>query len=759
MADQVRFFGIRHHGPGCARALMHELDAWSPELLLVEGPPEADELVSFASSSGMRPPVALLVYDPTSPANALYYPFAHFSPEWQAMCYALSRNAVFRFMDLPVKHVLPIEARLEGEERDEEGDREVDTERQQQERRADPLGWLSQAAGYDDGESWWEHMVEQRREKQGLFDSLAEAMTVLRREYEPDLNPANRLEACREAYMRRELRNARKRDFRRIAVICGAWHVPALLHPPKVKDDNACLKNLPKTKIEATWIPWTYQRLTYQSGYGAGVRAPGWYAHLFDQYGQPREHVTVAWLARAARHLRAADIDCSSAHLIEAARLGDTLAAMRGRPLTGLQELNEAMTATICMGNPAPLEFIYRNLVADEELGTVPDDTPMVPLQRDLRALQKKLRMKPEAFQKPLRLDLRKPNDLARSHLLHRLQLLEIPWGRKARHHAGKGTFHENWDLQWMPEYEPNVIEAGIWGGTVAKAAAARTIHRALHTDEPAALTGIIDDLILSDLPEALEKAMARLRDLAAVTADVIALMGALPSLVNAGRYGTVRKTDANLLHKITTGMITRICIGLRGACFSLDDQAAASMYKHLIHTHDAIALLESPASREAWLQVLAKVADDTGIHGLVAGRAARLLLEAEAGDDNGGQGASARRMSLAVYPGNEPEAAAAWLEGFLEGSGMILLHDDTLYGLIDEWMMGLGEEHFVNTLPLLRRLFSSFSQAERRGLGALAHGGPVARGSQSASRLDEERADLMDPIIHLILGIEGGAS
>ena len=40
----------------------------------------------------------------------------------------------------------------------------------------------------------------------------------------------------------------------------------------------------------------------------------------------------VRWLTRVARLLRDEDLDASSAHVIEAVRLAEALAALRGRP-------------------------------------------------------------------------------------------------------------------------------------------------------------------------------------------------------------------------------------------------------------------------------------------------------------------------------------------------------------------------------------------------------------------------------------------
>src|SRR4030095_8645396 len=99
-----------------------------------------------------------------------------------------------------------------------------------------------------------------------------------------------------------------------------------------------------------------------------------------------------------------------------------------------------------------------------------------------------------------LDLDLRKDTDLARSHLLHRLTLLDIPWGRAQRGTGQRGTFHELWTLQWRPELAVSRIEAAAGGNTVASAAAARATDVARQATELTALTGLLEQVILADL-------------------------------------------------------------------------------------------------------------------------------------------------------------------------------------------------------------------------------------------------------------------
>ncbi len=100
----VSILGVRHHGPGSARAVRAELARLRPDVILIEGPPEADALVSLAPD--LEPPVALLAHVPGTSAGAAFWPFATFSPEWQAILYGVTAGIPVRFCDLPAAHTL-----------------------------------------------------------------------------------------------------------------------------------------------------------------------------------------------------------------------------------------------------------------------------------------------------------------------------------------------------------------------------------------------------------------------------------------------------------------------------------------------------------------------------------------------------------------------------------------------------------------------------------------------------------------------------
>ncbi|HQR06794.1 MAG TPA: DUF5682 family protein [Gemmatales bacterium] len=750
--------GIRHHGPGCTRSLLTALDEIKPDVIVMEGPADAEEILSQAGHEQMKPPVAMLLYPPDEPRRGVYYPLAEFSPEWQAMQWALKNKITIRLMDLPQTMQLAKQTE-DGNVGEGEAPAELsESESQQQEEeephwRTDPIAVLAEAAGFADHELWWEQQVERRDNATGLFQAILEAMSAVRQEYPQ----APERDLLREAHMRQVLRGVRKELFPNIVVICGAYHAPVLtqesLDSFPIKDDAARLKGLPKTKTLATWIPWSHSRLSFRSGYGAGMQSPGWYSHIW----QARDAAPLHFMTGAARLLRGADLDASSASVIESLRLADALAAIRDLRSPGLTELNEAILTVLCHGNTSPLKLIHDRLEVGDVIGEVPDDSASVPIARDLEQQQKTLRLKRTTEIKTLDLDLRKDNDLARSALFHRLDLLGIEWAvLQPQQMAKSSTFHEYWQLTWKPELAVEIIDANLWGSTVEQAAANKTIDSANKATDVAVLSQLLNKVLLAQLDAVVPVILSLVQNRAAASTDVQQLMQAVPALTRIARYSDVRQTQADQVLPILEGLLARIFVGLLPACSSLDDDAAKQMTGNIDGVQQSLELLQRQGLLDAWLVQLHHLMSKD-VHGLLRGRCCRILLEkGRLGDEE-----FHRVCRLALSTVNEPSIVAAWATGLLQGSGMVLIHQDELWRILDRWLIELPETTFIEMVPLIRRAFADFTGPERRAMGEkVKHINTVGSSTKQVSATDKpninlERARLVLPVLKHILGIE----
>lgn len=731
--QRVSVLGVRHHGPGSARSVVAELDRLRPDIVLIEGPADAEPVLKLAADPGLVPPVALLAYAPEAPRDSSFWPFAVFSPEWQALTWAAAHQVPARFCDLPASVMLASGLGEPGAAGPQQGAGPG--------LRADPIAELAAAAGFDDPERWWDHVIESRLDSYSPFGALIDAIAELRASATADADVADdsegplRDERCfeegREAHMRQVLRAALKETTGPVAVVCGAWHAPALAGklPPAVAD-AALLRGLPKRKVTLTWVPWTHSRLAAASGYGAGVTSPGWYHHLFTTPDQ----TVIRWLTKVAGVLRSRDLPVSSAHIIEATRLAEALAGLRGRPLAGLAEVGEATKSVMCEGDELAAAFVTRDLVVGERLGAVPASAPAVPLEADLRAQARAVKLKIEPLERTLVLDLRSDNARGRSVLLHRLAMLGIDWGAVTEDQVNAtGTFRETWTLRWRPELAVSIIDAARWGTTVATAAAVKISDVAASAADLGTVTAAVEQVLLADLPDALGPVLRALDERAAADSDVAHLMTAVPALVRAVRYGDVRGTDTAALGAVADALTARVCAGLPAAVTSLADDAAAALRMALDRMQAALVLYAQDergrAARELWTAALLALAGRRDVHGLLAGRVVRLLADTSVLS----RPEAARRFAAHLSIGIPAAGQAAWAEGFLSGGGLLLVHDRDLLAVLDGWVTTLPGQGFTDVLPLLRRTFSDFSAPERANIGAavrhLASGAPDRAG------------------------------
>jgi hypothetical protein len=237
-------------------------------------------------------------------------------------------------------------------------------------------------------------------------------------------------------------------------------------------------------------------------------------------------------------------------------------------------------------------------------------------------------------------------------------------------------------------------------------------------------------------------------------------LMAALPPLVRVMRYGSARQINQQVLQQVVDSLLTRICIGLPSTCAAMDDEPAMKLAEQLGTITGVVHTLRDAEKANQWQEALFAVLKQADLHGILDGRASRLLLD----DDAMTPETAARRMesalrrsSSAALSPDQAAQSAAWLDGFLQGSELLLIHDQRLWGLLDGFINELPPERFVEILPLLRRAFAGYSDAARRQLQERAQNpldGPL-REMPVYADFDHERAEAVLPLVKSLLGIE----
>jgi hypothetical protein len=328
--------------------------------------------------------------------------------------------------------------------------------------------------------------------------------------------------------------------------------------------------------------------------------------------------------------------------------------------------------------------------------------------------------------------------------------VLEINWCEKTKI-SNKGTFKEAWNLTWKPELWIQIIEKSPFGNTLEDASTHFLLQSTKQTNNLTKIVQYLDLSILADLPKAVDFLMQHTNNMAAQSNDILELMSVLAKLAQTTRYGTVRKTDLAILEHMIDTLVARVLVGLVYACLSMDNETSLQMYEALINMNQALKLLQNEENIVQWNKTLENLTSKSQVNGILVGGACKILTDNRAVESSW----IVTQFSIALSQGNTPEYATQWLEGFLKNSGTILLYDEILWNIFNDWLSELNEENFMNIQPLLRRTFSTFSPVERQKLGEKIRKKTNTRNLEKIQQLfDKHRAEASLSIVSKLLGI-----
>lgn len=771
-------FGIRHLSAMGAWHLERLLAQVDPTAVLIEGPADATHLIEHFLHKKTRPPIAVLAFTRKPPVRSILFPLAAYSPEWAAATWAARNKRLVRFMDLPASVFLGLEkkqkeaaeaapevtpeASAEGEAEGKPGKPRSDTQRYLD----DPWEEIPKLTGDPHYETWWERHFEQLT-AEGAYREAAHELGLGLRSLRDEAGAEREETLLREAYMRREIRRAvdEGHDPARIVVVCGAYHSSALRWEiaPMTESEHAAL---PTPETALALMPYSYRRLSSQSGYGAGNHAPAYYQALWEENarGTPAR-MTARYLAEVAGRLRLAGMIRSSAEVIEAVRLANTLAAMKGdRVAPTLRELRDAAVTLLGQGE---LNNVAKHLDAVEigdAIGALPPGVAQTAIQEDFHrwikdlGLAEYLKDKDQVVKgradKGQALDLRedrftKSRDTALrdrrvSIFLRRLAVLEVGFARETTSDQDRreNTFKERWSAHWSPDCEVSLAECSLLGDTVEVATIRKLAQQLEEISEVGAAAEVADHGVRCNLAASVDDARRKVQALAVSDGSFVSVAKALYRLTHTARYKDVSEVDVTPLKPLVAQLFLRALL-LVGPATRCDDDASVGVGRamaevaYVAHLDD----LGEPLPVDRWYAALDAVADDDLSHPFTAGVACALLLEAGRIDDASLDQRIARRIS----PGMDPKLCAGFFEGLASRNRMALLSRRKLWSSMSDFLENLADDAFLRALPGLRRAFGGFDAGEARRvvdiLGELWGGGAAALAAAIETRIDDEEA------------------
>jgi len=699
-------FGVRHLSPAAAFQLRKALDEAAPDLVLVEGPSDLNDQMKWLCHPDTRFPAAILAYTQTPPVRTILYPFAVYSPEIQAILWAHEQGVECRFMDLPSETFLAIPESGMQETEGEEG-------------RMNVYEQLDRKSGGDGHDTFWERVMEQAGSMEAYHLGANSFGANIRSFTEGTENDWAET-ALREAYMRRQIRKAVDSGVepQDIVVVTGSYHVEGLKN---WRDADEDLSDMPKVGANHTLMSYSYYRLSTRAGYGAGNKAPAYYALLWEglNRGEPM-YAVYSYLIRLAEYQRGKGNPVSSASVIEAVRLAMSLAQLRGGTIASLRDLRDA--AETCLGEGSVSNIILAT--ADTEIGTaigaLPDGVSRTSIQEDFYRQLKDLKLEKyrDITAQDLMLDLRENRrvsseksafiDLHRSFFLHRLRVIQVGFAQQQAVSQDNATWSEHWVVRWTPEAEIELVESALRGDTIDGAASFVMKERVESADKMGDIALVIEDACRCGMEKAVSYATAALQRMAVDAASVEDLAKTAHRLSIVVQYGNIRRIDAKPLEPILQQLFYRACLILESACVC--DDAASQVITAAMEQLNSAELAHDFLDSAEWIKVLDNISERDDLNTKLSGFAAAILLERGSMDTQQLRTEVSRRLSKGI----PADLGAGWFEGLAMKNRYALIARLSLWESLNDYLVTLDDEEFKRALVFLRRAFADFSAAEK---------------------------------------------
>ena len=741
---------IRHHSPQCSGHIQQLIKQEKPDIVLVEGPSEANQLIPHLCSDGARLPLSIFLYavdkknhwhaqtaafnnlGSAAPRFRAHVPFASISPEWNALNTAGELNIATEFIDLPYAHRLQLNPNRDFFSKTNDallyGDELM--------ARSDPVAALLKQSHCRDFDDWWDRYFES-----GVYQSSANTffrnmlnLSLVFRHGEVFGGHIDEETLAREAFMAQKITKYRQQG-KRCLVVCGGYHCLGIHHFISHPMDYVQAKVQQDIDTGVHLVPYSMDRLNKATGYAAGLPDCGYYEQYWSKANtlstdQDKSHLYSTLNTELSldlfKALKKRGLAVSMPDVIESSLMCERLAMLRGH-YAGRNELRDSVASCFLKnlndGSEKILTFEMNKLLAGKAVGHLPEGLPVVPLVESFREQCRKYQLPLSAFnnkEKSLNI-YRSERHREISRFFHQLSFLDIDYARLIggpNFVQGKNLdlVRETWKLTWSPDIEPSLIEKSHLGTNLSEATLNAILAKLYHADTRGpSIVSLLLSALCSGLHALLGPIAIEIKRWLHDEKNILSLCEGLHQLVLFYNVRAALGTKGfSLLEGILKACFERMCIRLTwvGAFPSEQSQtvtdAISSMYNLVcIETEwcDAELFYDS-------LRVILEMRSDWRL----VGTCTAILYRSEALERCQVEALLTEAFSFAAL---SPECVGQFIQGFLQVARSLLVAEPSLLTLITNHIMSWDEEAFLSALPAMRLAFTHLSPRETRALAA----------------------------------------
>ncbi|WP_238899052.1 DUF5682 family protein [Clostridium sp. YIM B02500] len=728
LESKVMFFPVRHHSPACSFHLKNVIESYNPEIILIEGPVEANKVIKYIAHEETKAPVCIYYsyFDRNSfieenkEKYRCYYPFLDFSPELLALREGKKKNIACEFIDLSYAEILINSKKLEIMGKAQEKNAYNDDYLMKE---SIFIKTLCEKEGCRNYNELWEKLFEidgLKISTEKFIENMIFSCYLSRESYNEEMLKED---GClsREKFMSMKIREAIKK-YNKVLVVSGGFHTSALIDGLE-SNEEITLHNIAQEDTGVYAMVYSFEESDQLNGYASGMPHPAFHQRVFEniqkKMDKPYEEAVLNYIVHCGKLIRKNHGNLSTADEIEAFNMAKGLKSLRNKYECGVYELKDGITSSFVKGEmdaEAQVSLKYlRDLLTGNKIGKLCALVEVPPIVQDFNELCRKFNIKTTTLENEVPLSIYKSKKhREQSKFFHIMKFLNTNFcfmekGPDFIKRKNTNLVREVWKYKWTTKLQSTLIELSVHGGSLKEAASSILTKRFVSCEN---VSGEASLLLIEATLMGVESSF----------------QGLLPS------FGEILNGDEDFVS------VTNSCYNLNFLCNSEDllnitmneklKEFFTAAYNKAVsqitslstvdydNENEVISKLKdiyhisnkADFDSETLIDSLKLLINKKNLNSAVEGAALGILYGLNSINS---KEVTDKAMQYLYGTGEKLMKSGSFLKGlFSTAKDLLLIEEDLLNG-IDSFMRNIEEEHFMALLPDLRFSFTFFNPFE----------------------------------------------